>query len=65
MEKEQTESLRRKTWKREVATAMLVVLGVAVFNGMDDMVSLIVWPIMTFAAAAFGLDSVAKQFGGK
>jgi len=44
---------------------MLVVLGVAVFNGMDDMVSLIVWPIMTFAAAAFGLDSVAKQFGGK
>jgi hypothetical protein len=51
-----------KTYKREVATAMLVGLGALVAMGDAAMVEIMVWPIVGFAAGAFGLDAVAKQW---
>ena len=51
-----------KTYKREVATIMLIGLGALVYLGDTRLVEIMVWPIVSFAAAAFGLDSVAKQW---
>ena len=50
-----------KTWKRELAVALIVGLGVVVYFDNLEMVKVLVWPVFTFAAAAFGLDSYAKQ----
>lgn len=57
--------MKQKTWKREVALLLLAALGFTVFTHNLEMASVLVWPVMTFAAAAFGLDSVAKQFGDR
>lgn len=57
-----TEEKRHKTYKREVAVVMLLGLGVLVVTGDRDMVDLLVWPIVGFAASAFGLDAVASQW---
>lgn len=51
-----------KTYKRETAAVMLVGLGVLVAMGDAAMVEIMVWPIVGFAAGAFGLDAVAKQW---
>jgi hypothetical protein len=51
-----------KTYKRELATVMLAGLGVLVAMGDAAMVEIMVWPIVGFAAGAFGLDAVAKQW---
>lgn len=53
---------KEKTYKREVATIMLLGLGGLVYLGDVKMVEVMVWPIIGFAAAAFGLDAVAKQW---
>lgn len=49
-----------KTYKREVACVLLLGLGYVVYTGNLEMVNAIVWPIMGFAAAAFGLDAVKQ-----
>lgn len=40
---------------------MLAGLGYCVIQGNTDMVELLVWPIMTFNAGAFGMDAIAQQ----
>lgn len=55
------ESSRRKTYKREVAVALLIGLGYCVIKGNTEMVELLVWPIIAFSAGAFGMDAVAQQ----
>jgi uncharacterized membrane protein len=50
-----------KTFKREIAIALLIGLGYVVYIDDIEMVEVLVWPVFTFAAAAFGLDSYAKQ----
>jgi len=50
-----------KTYKREVSIGLLLGLGYVVWTGDVSMVEVLVWPVFTFAAAAFGLDSYAKQ----
>jgi len=55
------ETKPKKTWKREVAAALLIGLGYVVYTGDTEMVNVVVWPIMVFAGAAFGLDVAAKQ----
>ena len=59
------EGKRPKTYKREVAGVLLAGLGGIVFIGDIAMVQVLVWPIMGFAAAAFGMDSLASQWGDK
>lgn len=53
--------LKNKTWKREVALVLLTGLGYVVYTDSVEMVNAIVWPVMFFAAGAFGLDAAARQ----
>ncbi len=50
-----------KTFKRELAVVLLAGLCWVVYQGDTEMVKVLIWPTFTFAAAAFGLDSYAKQ----
>ena len=53
--------LKNKSFKREVAVLLLIGFCWVVYQGDTEMVKVLVWPTFTFAAAAFGLDSYAKQ----
>lgn len=53
--------MSEKTYKREVAVALLIWLGYIVEFHDAAILEILVWPIFGFAAAAFGLDAVAKQ----
>jgi len=53
--------LFKKTYKREVATALLTLLGYVVVIGNVEVLEVIVWPFMVFAGAAFGMDWAGKQ----
>lgn len=50
-----------KTYKRELATALLVWLVYLVEVKDATIIEVLVWPIFAFAGAAFGLESYAKQ----
>ena len=55
------EAARQKTFKREVATFLLIFLCSVIAGGDVEMVKIIVYPFMAFAALAFGLDWQSKQ----
>ena len=55
----------KKTYKREVAAVLLAALGYTIWTGDHRMVEILVWPVVGFAGAAFGLDSVMKQYRGQ
>jgi len=55
------ENKKKKSYKREVAVVLLAGFCWVVYQGDVEMVKVLVWPTFTFAAAAFGLDSYAKQ----
>lgn len=57
--------VRHRTYKREVACVLLVGLSGVVFLGDIEMVKVLVWPVVGFAAAAFGLDAVGSQWKAK
>lgn len=50
-----------KTFKREVAIALLLWLVYVVEVKDVTIVEVLVWPIFAFLGAAFGLDSYSKQ----
>ena len=58
---DEANTVRRKTFKREVAAALLVGLGYVVYTGNVEMTEILVWPIIMFAAGAFGMDAIASQ----
>lgn len=49
-----------KTYKREVAIALLLWLVYLVEVKDVTLVEVLVWPIFSFAAAAFGFDQYSK-----
>jgi len=49
-----------KTYKREVAMALLLWLVYLVEVKDTSLVEVLVWPIFSFAAAAFGFDQYSK-----
>jgi hypothetical protein len=51
----------KKSYKREVAVALLVGFSYVVYTGNIEMVGVIVWPVFAYVMAAFGMDSYAKQ----
>lgn len=57
----QTTSQGKKTWKRELAIALLVFWGYVVIQGDSSMVEAITFPVFIYALGAFGMDSYAKQ----
>ena len=50
----------KKTYKREVAIALLLWLVYLVEVKDVTLVEVLVWPIFSFAAAAFGFDQYSK-----
>tara|TARA_R110002051_G_scaffold135808_1_gene208562 strand:+ start:440 stop:613 length:174 start_codon:yes stop_codon:yes gene_type:complete len=54
------EKLKDKTYKREVAAVLLLGLGYLVFMDKLEMVNAVVWPIIGFAAGAFGIAAVKQ-----
>lgn len=50
-----------KTYKRELAVALLVWLGYIVEVKDASLVEVLVWPVFAFLGAAFGLDAYSKQ----
>lgn len=50
-----------KTYKRELALALLVWLAYVVEVKDASLVEVLVWPIFTFAALSFGLDWFGKS----
>lgn len=55
---------RLKTYKREIAGALLVWLAYVVEVKDVSVVEVLVWPVFTFVALAFGLDWFNKSGGG-
>jgi len=51
----------KKTWKREVAGLLLLGLAYVIYTDDVEMTNAIVWPVMFFAAGAFGIDAAVKQ----
>lgn len=49
-----------KTFKRELAVVLLLWLVYLVETKDIDVVEILVWPIFSFAAAAFGYDAYGK-----
>jgi len=49
-----------KTYKREVAIALLLWLMYIVEVKDANIIEILVWPIFSFAAAAFGFDQYSK-----
>jgi hypothetical protein len=55
----------KKTYKRELAVALLVWLIYVVEVKDVTLVEVLVWPIFAFVGAAFGFDAYSKQLWGK
>lgn len=53
-----------KTYKRELAVALLVWLAYVVEVKEPSLVEILVWPVFTFAALSFGLDWFGKSPSG-
>ncbi len=53
-----------KTYKRELAVALLVWLAYVVEVKEPSLVEILVWPVFTFAALSFGLDWFGKSPAG-
>ena len=51
----------KKTFKREIAVALLLWLAYIVEVKDVSVVEVIIWPIFAFLGAAFGLDAYSKQ----
>tara|TARA_R110001592_G_scaffold11275_4_gene56133 strand:- start:1067 stop:1291 length:225 start_codon:yes stop_codon:yes gene_type:complete len=49
-----------KTFKREVAILLLLWLGYVVEVKDAEIIQILVWPIFSFVAAAFGFDAYSK-----
>lgn len=47
-----------KTWGRETALGLLLVLCWSIYQENVPLVEVIIWPITTYAAVAFGLKRV-------
>ena len=54
----------KKTYKREVAFALFIWLGYLMETKDVQLIELVVWPIFTFSALAFGLEWWGKSAGG-
>lgn len=51
----------KKTYKRELALALLVWLGYIVETKGVEIIQVLVWPIFSFSALSFGLDWYVKS----
>ena len=54
---------KRKTWSRETALILMAVFCWTVYSNNVGMAEVIVWPITTYAAIAFGLKRIDESDG--
>ncbi|NRA77822.1 MAG: hypothetical protein HRU18_06410 [Pseudoalteromonas sp.] len=52
--------MTEKTFKREVAVALLIWLGYIVETKDVETIKILIWPIFAWSAAAFGFDAYGK-----
>jgi len=52
-----------KTFKREIAVALLIWLVYIVETKDENIIAILVWPIFTFSALSFGIDWFGKSGG--
>ena len=60
--------LTKKTWSRETAYALGLILIWTIYKENTALVEVIIWPILSYAALAFGLkrvDDSTKLFSDK
>ena len=57
--------MAKKTYKRELAIALLIWLIYVVEVKDVTVVEVLVWPIFAFVGAAFGFDAWGKQINDK
>ena len=57
--------MAKKTYKRELAMALLIWLAYVVEVKDVAIVEVLVWPIFAFVGAAFGFDAYSKQLWDK
>lgn len=59
--------MKTKSYKREVATGLILyVLGMTSgLYGDIEMLKIIIWPIITFASGAFGLEGMRQIYADK
>jgi hypothetical protein len=55
--------MKPKTYKREVAIVLFVWLAYIVETKDVNTIEILVWPIFTFSALAFGMDWFGKSGG--
>ena len=55
--------MKPKTYKREVAILLFVWLAYIVETKDVNIIEILVWPIFTFSALAFGMDWFGKSGG--
>lgn len=53
--------VKNKTWKREMALLFCVVLTHQIYLNNTSMVEVIIWPLVSFIAAAAGLHIYDKN----
>jgi hypothetical protein len=59
------ETLRKKTWKREMAVAVFLFFATTFYTGVDnELIKAITWPTYTVLALSFGLDWWGKSGSG-
>ena len=55
--------MKPKTYKREVAILLFVWLAYLVETKDVNIIEILVWPVFTFSALAFGMDWFGKSGG--
>ena len=55
--------MKPKTYKREVAILLFVWLAYIVETKDVNIIEILVWPVFTFSALAFGMDWFGKSGG--
>lgn len=55
----------KKTWKRELASVIMSLFWYIVLSGGSfELIEILIWPVFTFTALAFGLDWLGKSSDG-
>ena len=50
--------ISKKTWSRETAAILLLVLCYTIYRENVELINVIIWPITTYASVAFGLRRI-------
>lgn len=52
---------KNKTWKRELAVVLLLWFAYLVETKDENLIKVLVWPVFTYSALAFGIDWYGKS----